>query len=524
MLDKATAWPFVEARRIVEALGNKLPEKGYVLFETGYGPSGLPHIGTFCENLRTVMVQRALEKLTGWPTKLVMFSDDMDGFRKVPGNLPNQQMLQDNLHKSLTSVPDPFETDESFAHHNNRRLRAFLDSFEFDYTFKSATEEYKAGRLNKGLTGILENYEAVMDIMLPTLGEERRKTYSPFLPVCPETGHVLQVPVIKTNPEKGTIVYRREDGEEVETLVTDGHCKLQWKPDFGMRWFVQDVDYEMSGKDLIDSVNLATRICRALGGQVPTTFIYEHFVDEEGAKISKSKGNGVSMEQWLQYGITESLALFTYRKPQSQKKIFLSLIPQVTDEYLKLLADYEAAEDDVARVDNPVWHIHRGDVPKAEEVSPITYSMLLNLVGTSATTPDAAYVWGVIQKYTEGVSPETHPVLDQMVAGAIRYYTDLILPNKQYRAPVEAERAMLEDLMKTLRGFKGSEPAEEIQTQIYEVGKRHYEKKELRSFFKALYEILFGHSNGPRMGGFVKIYGVEETLVLVESALQRQAA
>ena len=516
------AWPFIEAQKVLKRLKGKDPEKGYILFETGYGPSGLPHIGTFCENVRTVMVKQAFEKLCDIPTKLIMFSDDMDGMRKVAPNLPNQEMLKENLHRSLTSIPDPFGVDESFAHHNNRRLREFLDSFGVDYEFMSSTEKYKAGDMNKGLLAVLENYDAVMDIMTANIGEERRQTYSPFLPVCPETGHVLQVPVIHTDVAKGTIVYRREDGEEIETSVTDGHCKLQWKPDWAMRWFVLGVDYEMCGKDLIDSVRVSSQVCRAIGGRAPENLIYEHFVDEEGAKISKSKGNGVSIEQWLSYSIQDTLGLYTYRQPTRQKKIFLSLIPQVTDEYAKLLKDYTEQTPE-EQVMNPVWHLHAGN-PPSPDILPISYNMLLNLVSTSAAAPTKEYVWGVIQKHLPEASAETHPVLDELVGGAIQYYNDLVLPTKNYRTPTEAERAALEDLATSLKELTGNEADEDIQTEIYTVGKRHYEKADLKNWFKTIYEVIFGFSQGPRMGGFTKIYGLNETISLIESSLERAAA
>ncbi|MEQ9491722.1 MAG: lysine--tRNA ligase [Alphaproteobacteria bacterium] len=512
----AKAWPFEEARKVLKRIDGKVPEKGFVLFETGYGPSGLPHIGTFGEVVRTTMVRRAFELMTGneIPTKLVAFSDDMDGLRKVPDNVPNKEALAEDLNKPLTKVRDPFGTHPSFGEHNNARLQAFLDQFGFDYEFVSSTDCYMSGRFDEALLQVLRCYDEIQSIMLPSLREERRQTYSPFLPIDEETGHVLQVPVIATDADAGTIVYRRDDGSEAETLVTGGRCKLQWKPDWGMRWYALGVDYEMSGKDLIDSVKLSSRITRALGGPPPEPFTYELFLDEAGEKISKSKGNGLSVEEWLTYAPDESLALFMFQKPKTAKRLYFDIIPKAVDEYLTHLDKFPDQEPD-AQIENPVWHIHQG-APKGKG-SPLSFSILLNLAGV-CNTEDKDVLWGFISRYVPEATPETEPMLDQLVGKAIRYYTDFVKPKKSYRAPTDQDRAALEDLLTSLNNLAAGSSAEEIQTEVYEVGKRHgYEN--LRDWFKALYETLLGQDQGPRMGSFFALYGIPESKDLIRRVL-----
>ena len=510
----ARAWPFAEARGLLKRLNGKTPDKGYVLFQTGYGPSGLPHIGTFGEVARTTAVRQAFRRLSDIPTRLFCFSDDMDGLRKVPDNLPNQAMLAEHLGKPLTAIPDPFGTHDSFGQHNNARLQAFLDDFGFDYEFQSSTKWYTSGRFDAALLKVLEHYDEIMAIMLPTLGPERRQTYSPFLPICRETGRVLQVPVVERNAEAGTIVYRAEDGALVETLVTGGRCKLQWKPDWAMRWYALDVDYEMSGKDLIDSVNAGARIEKALGGRPPAGFSYEHFLDEKGEKISKSRGNGLSVEEWLRYAPQDSLSLFMYQKPRVAKRLYFDIIPRTVDDYLSFLTRF-AGEDEAKRLENPVWHIHDG-APPAPGVQ-LGFAMLLNLASV-CNTEDTAVLWGFISRYAPEATPETAPILDQSVGCAIRYYRDFVKPNKKYRAPSEMERVALADLLAELEALPDDATGEAVQNQVYEVGKRH-DFAELRAWFKALYEILLGQEQGPRMGSFMSLYGIEESRVLLRRAL-----
>ncbi len=530
------AWPFEEARRVLKRYAKEPPKKGYVLFQTGYGPSGLPHIGTFGEVARTTMVRRAFEMISDIPTKLICFSDDMDGFRKVPTNVPMQEELAQDLNLPLTKVRDPFGTHAGFAQHNNARLCEFLDSFGFEYEFASSTEYYTSGRFDEMLLRALARFDKIQEIMLPTLGEERRATYSPFLPISPKTGHVLQVPTLERNVEKGTIVYEEPDGERVEIPVTGGHVKMQWKPDWALRWAALGVDYEMSGKDLIDSVTQASKICRALGERPPEALTYELFNDEQGQKISKSKGNGLSMEEWLTYAAPESLQYFMFLKPKTAKRLYFDVIPKAVDEYHQQLRAY-ADQDAKAKLANPVFHLHGHNVPASDMVVP--FSMLLNLASVSAAE-DKESLWGYIRRYAPEASAENNPQLDDAAGFAVRYYNDFVKPSKTYRAPNEQERAALVDLVAGLQDVGvakamiekknaamgneadltayGLETAEDLQSLVFAVGKNHGFAN-LRDWFGAIYEILMGASQGPRFGSFIALYGVDETIDLINRAL-----
>ncbi len=529
----ASAWPFEEARKLVARL--ERTGKGEVLFETGYGPSGLPHIGTFGEVARTSMVRHAFRTLTNdsVPTRLVAFSDDMDGLRKVPENVPNKALLTENLNKPLTAVPDPFGTHDSFGAHNNAELRRFLDKFGFEYEFLSATECYRSGRFDATLLRVLERYDAVMAVMLPSLRAERSASYSPFLPLHPVTGHVMQVPIDEVKVSSGTIVWRDPaTGEAYETPVTGGHAKLQWKPDWAMRWVALGVDYEMAGKDLIDSVKLSGQIARVLGAEPPEGFNYELFLDEKGQKISKSKGNGLTIDEWLAYGTPESLALFMYNKPREAKRLHFDVIPRHVDDYLSFLEKFSGQEPKL-KLGNPTWHLHAGTPPEPERVGEggaLPFAMLLNLVAV-ANTEDPAVLWGFIRRYAPEASPETHPRLDRLVHHAVRYFRDFVRPAKTYRAPSAEEAAALTDLSETLAGQTGSTDPEALQAAVYEVGRRHFPDLSGKSkspdgrpgvsqtWFTTLYGILLGEARGPRFGSFVALYGVDETRALIARAL-----
>ena len=513
----AHAWPFEEARKVLARIENRKDQRA-VIFETGYGPSGLPHIGTFGEVARTTWVRRAFSLMSDVPTRLLAFSDDMDGLRKVPTNLPNQEMLAAHLGKSLTSIPDPFGTHPSFGAHNNARLNAFLDRFGFDYEFLSSTDCYKSGRFDQALLTVLAHYEKVRDIVLPTLGPERRATYSPFLPISTKTGVVLQVPILEWDAGRGTIVYE-EDGKKEETVVTGGHAKLQWKADWAMRWLALGVDYEMAGKDLISSVELSSKIERAIGGVPPEGFNYELFLDDQGQKISKSKGNGLSVDEWLTYGTEESLALFMFQKPRAAKKLYFDSIPKTVDDYIALLDQYHSnTMGEAERLESPIWHIHGGKPPA--ERYPVSFALLLNLVSAS-NAHNREVLWGFIQSYAHDATPETNRGLDGLVGHAIKYYEDFVKPQKRYRPPSDKERAALADLADKLRGFGAERDAEKVQFEVYEVGKRHGFEP-LRDWFKALYEVLFGQSQGPRFGSFAVLFGCAETAALIERALANE--
>lgn len=515
----AKSWPFEEARRILSRIQHTTPKKGYVLLETGYGPSGLPHIGTFGEVARTSMVKHAFQTLSDIPVRLFAFSDDMDGLRKVPDNVPNKEMLRKHLGKPLTKIPDPFEQYESFGHHNNAMLCRFLDSFGFEYEFQSSSDWYKSGRFDDTLRLVLQHYDEVMGVMLPSLRDERRATYSPFLPICQRTGVVLQVPIISRDIDAGTITYRDEETNEfVEVPVTGGACKLQWKADWGMRWRAFDVDYEMSGKDLIDSVKLSSHICRVLGGRAPENLTYELFLDEQGQKISKSKGNGLTIDEWLTYAPCESLSYYMYQSPRKAKRLFFDVIPRNVDDYLTTLEKYPTLEE-AQTVDSAVWHIH-GGTPPAPEQSGLTFGLLLNLASV-CNAEDETILWGFVSRYQPEATAESMPLLARLIHFALAYYRDYIKPYKKYRMPTEMEMEALSDLKKELEGLQIHPASEEIQTVIYGVGKRHaYE--EMRGWFSTLYEVLLGQTDGPRMGSFIALYGINETIALIDQALARK--
>ena len=536
---KSKAWPFEEARALAKRYEKAPPEKGYVLFETGYGPSGLPHIGTFGEVARTTMIRRAFEVISDIPTRLICFSDDMDGMRKVPENVPQQELLYANLQKPLTAVPDPFGEFDSFGGHNNAMLRRFLDTFGFEYEFISATEFYKSGRFDETLLRATEKYDAIMKVMLASLREERQQTYSCFLPIHPETGRVLYVPMKEVNAKDGTITFDDETGREWTLPVTGGNVKLQWKPDFGARWAALDVDFEMYGKDHSTNTPIYDRICEILGGKKPNHFTYELFLDAEGQKISKSKGNGLTIEEWLTYAASESLSYFMYQKPKTAKRMSWDVIPRAVDEYHQQLNAF-ALQSVEQQVDNPVWHIHGGEPPKSGMVVP--FGMLLNLA-SAAGAEDKTQLWGFLNRYAPGASPETHPDLDAAAGFAVRYYQDKVKPAKVFRLADDKERAAMGDLVAALKDRTGAvaldliarknEQAgqpdqalpvvdfgneEFLQSIVFAVGKLNGFEP-LRDWFKALYEVLLGSSDGPRFGGFIALYGLDESIALIEAGL-----
>ena len=510
---QSKAWPFEEARRILKRFEKKSPEKGYVLFETGYGPSGLPHIGTFGEVARTSMIMRAFQELSDLPTRLVCFSDDLDGMRKVPGNVPNPESLTEHLQRPLTSVPDPFGEYESFGHHNNAMLRRFLDTFGFEYDFISATEFYQSGQFDPILLRAVEKYDDIMKVMLASLREERQKTYSIFLPIHPETGRVLYVPMKSVDAKNGTITFDTEEGEEMTLPVTGGNVKLQWKPDFGARWAALGVDFEMYGKDHSTNTPIYDKICRILGHPAPEHFSYELFLDENGQKISKTSGNGVSIDEWLTYASTESLSYFMYLKPKTAKRMHFDVIPKAVDEYHQQLRAYET-QDDKARLNNPVWHIHGGDVPVSKMVVP--FSMLLNLASVSGAE-NKDQLWGFIKRYAPEASAQTHADLDAAAEFAVRYYNDFVKPAKVYRAPTDLEREALIALREGLKAWDQGLDGDALQSLVFACGRERFDP--MRDWFKALYEVLLGASQGPRFGGFIALLGIEESIALIDKGI-----
>ena len=514
-LDKTNAWPFVEAKKILRERKNFIEKKGKIILQTGYGPSGLPHIVTFGEVARTTMVVNALNQLTDLPKEIITFSDDMDGLRKIPENVPNKEILSDNLHKPLTSVPDPFEKFKSFGEHNNEMLKKFLNKFKFNYDFKSSTELYKSGYFNSTLEIILENYQSIMEIVMPTLGKERQKTYSPFLPICPDTGVVLEIPVLEINKDKFKIIFDN-NGKKLEVSILNGDCKLQWKVDWAMRWYALDVDFEMYGKDLIESAILSSKIIRLLGKNNPSGFAYELFLDEKGEKISKSKGNGITIDQWLEYASPESLSLFMYQNPKRAKKLYKEIVPKAVDEYLDFI-EKGKTQNELQLLMNPVWHVHNGEMPKEKII--MTFSMLLNLVETSnADTKEL--LWKFVKKYKKNIIENKYPIFDNLISYAIKYFNDVIKQKKQYKKPNIDEKIALQALIKTLENCNDKMTPEEIQTKIYSAGKENGYSENLRDWFKLIYEVVFGDENGPRMGFFISFFGVKETKQLIIDKLK----
>ncbi len=514
-IEKTNSWPFVEAKKILRERKKYIEKKNKIILQTGYGPSGLPHIGTFGEVARTSMVVNALNKLTDIPKEIITFSDDMDGLRKIPDNIPNSDLLKNNLHKPLTTVPDPFKKFKSFGEHNNEMLKNFLNNFNFLYTFKSSTELYKSGFFNETLNLILKNYKDIMEIIIPTLGKERQKSYSPFLPICPDTGAVLEIPISEIDEKNYKIVFDN-NGKKLEKSILDGNCKLQWKVDWAMRWYALEVDFEMYGKDLIESAILSTKIIKLLGMQNPSGFAYELFLDEKGEKISKSKGNGITIDEWLDYASPESLSLFMYQNPKRAKKLYKEVVPKAVDEYLESL-EKGKKQNELELLLNPVWHVHNGIIPKENNI--MTFSMLLNLVETSNAN-SKELLWKFVKKYKPNISEKDHPIFDNLIGYAIKYFNDVIKKNKKYKKPNNNEKKALEALIVSLEKCSDKMQPEEIQTQIYTVGKENGYKDNLRDWFKLIYQVVFGDENGPRMGFFISFFGVKETTELIKDKIK----
>ncbi len=514
-IEKTNAWPFVEAKKILRERKKYIEKKGKIILQTGYGPSGLPHIGTFGEVARTSMIVNALNQITEIPKEIITFSDDMDGLRKVPDNIPNQEILKNNLHKPLTQIPDPFQKFDSFGEHNNEMLKKFLNEFNFTYSFKSSTELYKNGFFNETLKLILNKYPEIMNIIIPTLGIERQKTYSPFLPICPDTGVVLEIPVLEIDQKNSKIVFDNF-GKKLEISILNGNCKLQWKVDWAMRWFALDIDFEMYGKDLIESAILSTKIIKSLGKVNPSGFAYELFLDEKGEKISKSKGNGITINQWLEYASPESLSLFMYQNPKRAKKLYKEIVPKAVDEYLDFI-DKGKNQTELQMLLNPVWHVHNGIIPKENMI--MSFSMLLNLVETSNAS-SKELLWKFVKKYKPDILEKNHPIFDKLVEYAIKYFNDVIKKNKKYKKPNELEKKALIALIQILEKCDDKMKPEDIQTLIYTVGKENGYKENLRDWFKLIYEVVFGDENGPRMGFFISFFGVKEMQEVIRDKIK----
>jgi lysyl-tRNA synthetase class 1 len=517
LIQSTSSWPFVEIRKLLKDRKDLIKSKNKIIFQTGYGPSGLPHIGTFGEVARTTMMINALNHIQDTETDLITFSDDMDGLRKVPENIPNDKILYENLGKPLTSIPDPFNKFDSFGEHNNEMLKDFLNKFNFKFNFKSSTENYKSGKFNNSLMRVLEKYEEIMEIILPTLRSERKKTYCPFLPICPTTGKVLEIALLEMNKKNGTVIFDN-NGRKLETQIINGNCKLQWKVDWAMRWFTFDVDFEMYGKDLTESAILSNKICRTLGKRPPNGFVYELFLDEKGEKISKSKGNGITIDQWLRYASPESLSLYMYQNPTRAKKLYSEVVPKAVDEYLSLIESFPNQETKKQLL-NPIWHVHNGNPPNEKIV--MTFSMLLNLVGSS-NAENKEILWKFIQRFHTDIKPENYPIFDQLTEYAINYFRDKVEPNKKYKVANDTERKALMNLAKKIESISQDMKPEDIQTLVYSTGKENGYEEKLREWFILIYEVLFGSKDGPRMGFFISFFGVKETIELINQKIRNK--
>ncbi len=514
VIQSISAWPFVEIRKLLKERKDLINTKKKIIFQTGYGPSGLPHIGTFGEVARTTMMINSLRHMSKIDTELITFSDDMDGLRKVPENIPNNEILKSNLGRPLTAIPDPFGKYKSFAEHNNAMLKQFLKKFNFEFSFKSSTENYKKGIFNNSLKRVAEKYEEIMNIILPTLRSERRKTYCPFLPLCPETGKVLEIPMLNLDKKTGKIIFDN-NGKKIETSIYDGNCKLQWKVDWAMRWFTFDVDFEMYGKDLTESAILSSKVCKILGKAPPNGFAYELFLDEKGEKISKSKGNGITIDEWLKYASPESLSLYMYQNPKRAKKLYSDVVPKAVDEYLSFIEKFpEQKEKD--QLTNPVWHVHNGEPPKEKIV--MSFSMLLNLVGSS-NADNKKILWKFINRFHKNIDVKSNPILDRLTENAIDFFKDKLKPKKIYKKPNDQEKKALYNLTLKIKKINENALPEEIQTIVYSVGKENGYEKNLRDWFKLIYQVLFGDIDGPRMGFFISFFGVQETIKLIKDKI-----
>ena len=513
-IQKSNSWPIVEAKKILKERKKYIDKKGKIILQTGYGPSGLPHIGTFGEVARTSMVVNALNYLTDLPKEIITFSDDLDGLRKVPDNVPNKDVLNKNLHKPLTNIPDPFEKFKSFGEHNNEMLKKFLDKFKFEYKFMSSTNLYKSGFFNSTLKKILDNYEGIMNIIIPTLGKERQKTYSPFLPICNETGKVLEIPIIEIDKKNSSLVFDN-NGKKLKASILDGNCKLQWKVDWAMRWYTLDVDFEMYGKDLIESAILSSKIIKLLGKNNPSGFAYELFLDDKGEKISKSKGNGVTIEEWLNYASPESLSLFMYQNPKRAKKLYKEIVPKAVDEYLDLI-EKSKKQDARELLLNPLWHVHNGKIPSEDNI--MSFSMLLNLVETSNASSEEI-LWKFVKNYKTNVAKNNFPIFNNLIKYSIKYFNDVVKQNKIYKKPNSLEMKALLDLITKLENCPDNMKPEDIQTEIYTVGKKNGYKENLREWFKLIYEVVFGVENGPRLGFFISFFGRKEMISLIKEKI-----
>jgi lysyl-tRNA synthetase class 1 len=517
-----TSWPFKEAQTLQKRF--KAPPDKPVTFETGFGPSGLPHIGTFAEVARTTWVQRAFEHLSGWETRLIAFSDDMDGLRKVPLNMPQPDMLAEHLGKPLCYIPDPFGQDESYSAHMNRKLQEFLDAYGFTYQFQSSQEAYERGDFDEGLAILLQKVEQVRAIILPTLGQDKRADWSPFFPICQKCGRIYSTRVIGYHPEDNTIDYVCDQpigsaagcGDKNTISILGGQVKVGWKVDWALRWYAYDVGYEMYGKDLIDSARLSGQITRLMSKQPPNGFFYEMFLDEEGRKISKSVGKGLTVNGWVSYAPLESLLHYLFQNPRRAKRLFWDVVPKSVDDYLADLRQYPSL-DETKKPDQAIWHIFNlgRNVPAYD--AGINFSLVNNLV-SALGTDQAELTYEYLKRYDPSTANHEDMVRD-LVQKSINYYRDFILPGKQYRLPTEAERQLLQAARDRLSNFE-SDDENDLQTIPFDIARENDIPP--AKVFQAFYQVVLGQERGPRFGTFARLVGKEKLLLLLDKALNPQ--
>lgn len=517
-------WPHNEAERVALRLHDT--DKTAV-FETGYGPSGLPHIGTFAEVVRTSYVIKAFR--FNYPKrayKLIVFSDDMDGLRSLPENVPNHALLQEHLGAPLSSLPDPFGKESSYAAFMNGRLKHFLDYYGFEYLFESSTNCYHTGVFNTALKRVMDNHEAIRNLFIKTISPDKRATWSPFFPICEHCGKIYTTSVLNIHPETYEITYRcdrdekayRSCGHEGRVSILNGKVKMGWKVDWAMRWYTFGVDYEMHGKDLLDSASLSSKICSILGATPPLTYKYELFLDENAAKISKKIGNGISMEQWQSFAPVGSLLYFLLDEPNRARKMGMPILPRLVDNYITALKNETAEEPGSALwfVDSLQHHHDASDIDKTD----ISYSLLVN-VAENLGSDDAELLYDYARRYDATVEenaeffrPLCHHVLAYIKDTNSRRPGTVLgqLPPGDYFSALQSLSVDL-DALADANSFRG----EMLQNLVFAVGRKH--GLEPGNWFRFLYETLLGKTQGPRLGSFFAMLGPDKVRALLHKAI-----
>jgi lysyl-tRNA synthetase class 1 len=523
----AELWPREEARRLAERVAAYEPERP-VIFQSGFGPSGLPHLGTMAEILRPSFVRKAFHLIEpARPSRLIVFIDDLDGLRKVPENVPNRESVEQYLGMPVAKIPDPFGCCASFADHMVGLLGGFLAPVEVEYELMRAAEMYSSGRFDEGLKLILEKHEEIIAIIAPTLREENRAGWSPFMPICPKCGQVVERAVTAYHAERASVEFTCEKsaggrpgcGFSGEQSVLGGMAKVQWKVDWALRWYVLKVDYELYGKDLTDSARLSGQILRVMGGRPPLGFPFEMFLDEEGRKVSKSVGRGVTVEQWTRYAPIEVLKFFLLLNPRRARKLFLEAIPQYVDEYLDAVREYAAASEEQRR-ESMLEFVIQSTTPRRFN-SALSFGLMMNLVAALGSS-DSDFIWKYLVRYDASIGgePDTEAMGRRLMQCALNFYRDFIEPTKKLYTPSDAERAQLKTLDAYLRENQDAS-AEDIEKKIYDLGRENYEKP--GKIFPLLYRSILGQERGPRLGAFIRLATPARIIELLDATIARTA-